>query len=173
MTQRQGLRCVAITGNPRPASRTKAVVDAVARQLGREIPQLSVVRSFDLATATGSDLDGVRAAMKDAHAVVVGSPTYKGTFTALLKSVFDGLGADDLRGVVAIPVMVAGSPLHAHGSNSYLRPLLEEVGAVVPLPGRCWLETELEDLDAVVAVWGGATGGVYRQLLSAPGVLTA
>ena len=42
--------------------------------------------------------------------VVVASPTYKATYTGLLKSFLDWYGTTGLRGVTVVPVMVGAAP---------------------------------------------------------------
>jgi len=67
-----------------------------------------------------------------ADLVVVASPTYKGTYTGLLKLFLDRFASGDgLRGV-AIPLMLGGSPAHSLAPELALRPLLSELGGTVP-----------------------------------------
>lgn len=93
------------------------------------------------------------------------SPTYKGVYSGLLKSLFDGVPTGDLVGCVAIPVMLVGSLKHAHACGSHLRPLLEEVGALVPLPGLAVLEDQLDDVESVMERWWESSGWVYERLV--------
>ena len=75
------------------------------------------------------------AAAKGADLLVVASPTYKATYTGLLKLFLDQIGADDLAGVVTVPVMVGAGAGHALAVETHLRPVLVELGAAMPTQG--------------------------------------
>ena len=63
-----------------------------------------------------------------ADLVVVASPTYKATYTGLLKIFLDRFaGGTGLRGV-AVPLMLGGGPGDALAPEHTLRPLLDELG---------------------------------------------
>jgi FMN reductase len=142
---------VAVVGNPRPSSRTHAAAlqlrDAIAgdgetalvdlAQLGGELldPE-SPARARALETAAGADV------------LVVASPTYKATYTGLLKLFFDAYGPAPLAGVCAVPLMVGAAPLHALAVDVHLTPLLLELGAGVPHRGLFVLESELPGFQA-------------------------
>jgi FMN reductase len=150
---------VVVVGNPKPASRTLAAArecaDAIARELGG-----AGVEVFDLAELGprllewgDANVDGVRAAMRASTVLVVASPTYKATYTGLLKLLFDQVAADELIGVVAIPLMVGGAPNHALAVDTHLRPLLLEVGCSCPTQGLYVLEDRLPHMPEVLAEW--------------------
>lgn len=67
--------------------------------------------------------------------LVVASPTYKATYTGLLKAVLDQAPGGFLRSIVALPLQVAASDKHALAVDLHLRPVLVELGAIVPGPG--------------------------------------
>jgi len=67
--------------------------------------------------------------------VVVASPTYKATYTGILKSFFDRYNSDALVGTVSIPVMTGAAPIHALAPEVHLRPLLVELGSSTPTRG--------------------------------------
>jgi len=127
-----------VVGNPKPASRTLGAATHVARELsGGANPDLVV----DLATlgpalldwsdpTVGRLVDQVGAA----DLVVVASPTYKGTYTGLLKLFLDRFATDGLGGV-AVPVMLGAGPSHALAPELTLRPVLTEIGGTVPVRG--------------------------------------
>jgi len=83
--------------------------------------------------------------------VVVASPTYKATYTGLLKSFFDRYNSDALAGTVSVPVMTGAAPIHALAPEVHLRPLLVELGSCTPTRGLFVTEQQFDDLDAVVA----------------------
>ena len=148
-----------VVGNPRPGSRTTTVALEVANQVANAIAG-TVGDVVELANHGASVLDPTSAevnrdleALRSAAILVVASPTYKATYTGLLKSFFDRYGTGALDGIVAIPVMVGGAPHHALACEVHLRPLLVELGAVVPTRGLYVLEAELDRLPDVVGEW--------------------
>jgi FMN reductase len=141
---------VALVGNPRPASRTAAVARAVQARLAAGNGSAADVL-VDL--GAGAPDDEALAAVLGARTLVVASPTYRGSYTGLLKTFADVLPPQALAGVVAVPVMTAAAPAHRHAVESYLRPLLLELGATVPVPGLSVLESELDGLDERLDDW--------------------
>ena len=105
------------------------------------------------------------AAAKGADLLVVASPTYKATYTGLLKLFLDQIGADDLAGVVTVPVMVGAGAAHALAVETHLRPVLVELGAVMPTHGLYLQEADLPDLGPVLDGWWGTAEGPLRLLL--------
>jgi FMN reductase len=91
------------------------------------------------------------------------SPTFKGTYSGLLKVFLDRLPYRGLSGATALPLLVMKSPQHALAVEVHLRPLLVELGASVPAPGLALLESDLDRLDSVLRGWAtqaaGAVGG--------------
>jgi FMN reductase len=134
-----------VVGNPRAASRTLTAATTVARRLTDTDPDLVV----DLATLGPALLDWqdpTVTALVDrvgaADLVVVASPTYKATYTGLLKLFLDRFaGGTGLRGV-AVSLMLGAAPHHALAAELHLRPLLVELGASVPAPGLFVLDHE-------------------------------
>ena len=80
-------------------------------------------------------------------------PTYKATYTGLLKAFLDWFSQTGLSGVIAVPVMVGAGAQHALAVEVHLRPLLVEIGASVPTRGLYVTEDRLEDLPAVTGEW--------------------
>jgi FMN reductase len=138
-------RTAVVVGNPKPRSRTLAAATTVARGLTDTDPDLVV----DLAELGPALLDrqdaSITALAEDigsADLVVVASPTYKATYTGLLKLFLDRFAAGTgLRGV-AVPLMLGAAPHHSLAPELYLRPLLVELGASVPTPGLYVLDHE-------------------------------
>ena len=107
---------IAVVGNPKPLSRTRAAAESVLERLTGAPPD-RVVDVIELGAGLlgwGDPAveDAVRA-LREAEVAVVASPTYKGTYTGLLKLFLDHVGTGDLAGVVAVPLMLGGGPAHA------------------------------------------------------------
>jgi len=165
-----GPRTAVVVGNPRAGSRTLAAATTLARRLADAEPDLVV----DLATVGAALLDqqdASVAALVDeigaADLVVVASPTYKATYTGLLKLFLDRFaGGTGLTGV-AIPLMLGAGPAHALAPEHSLRPLLTELGAVVPVPALYVLDSEHDRPESYDA-WLGAARPVVRAVLTPP-----
>ena len=80
----------------------------------------------------------------EADLVVVASPTYKGTYTGLLKLFLDRFANDGLSGV-AVPLMLGGGPGHALAPELTLRPVLTEIGGSVPVRGLYVVDSAFDD----------------------------
>lgn len=150
---------VTVVGNPRPGSRTLGVATALAtvvaaRSGDGEGPVL------DLAVFGGQwlgplapDGEEALAVASAASVLVVATPTYKASYTGLLKAFLDRLPGGALRGTVAVPVTVAAAPTHRFVADLQLRPVLAELGASLPVPSFVVEERELPDLPALAERW--------------------
>ena len=142
------LRVAVVVGNPKAASRTATAARAVAERVAPGAA-VTVVELADLAGELfdwGSERVG---AAKDqvtaADLVVIASPTYKATYTGLLKAFLDRFGADELAGTPVIPVMLAAAPHHALAVEVHLRPLVVEIGGASPTRGVFLVDADVED----------------------------
>jgi FMN reductase len=161
-----------VTGNPKPASRTHTVALAVADALAKEVGEAGDRLVIDLADHASRlfdwsdpELTALTAEVAAADIVIVASPTYKATFTGLLKAFLDRFPNNGLAGVTAVPVMTGGWPGHLLAVELHLRPVLIELGATVPARGLYVTEPELADLDAAVAKWSAAATPLIRRAL--------
>lgn len=143
-------RVAVVVGNPRPRSRTLAAAVHVARELAGAEPDL-VVDLADLGPALLDWSDPTMAGLVEqvgaADLVVFASPTYKAAYTGLLKLFLDRFPTDGLRGV-AIPVMLGAGPGHALAPELTLRPVLTEIGGVVPVKGLYVVDAAYDDPSA-------------------------
>jgi FMN reductase len=157
------MRVAVVVGNPTPRSRTRTVALAVAgwicRHYDGEITENIDLIDYarDIFESPNDEIDALTMAVAQSDVLVVASPTYKATFTGLMKAFFDRYASDGLAGVTAVPIMTAGSPLHALAIDFALRPLLVELGASVPSRGLCFLvPSQMPDLESVVERWAAA-----------------
>lgn len=171
---------VVVSGNPRPGSRTLGVAQAVARRLA-DVLSLPEAEPVDLALLAPEVLTGspavtaARGRVAGARLVVVATPVYKASYTGLLKAFLDGYGPDVLADVVAVSVVVSGNPAHALAGEVHLRPVLVELGAVVPARTFAVTEAGLADLDALLDPWAERWTATLRRavpVLAPPAQLT-
>ena len=163
-----------LVGNPKPQSRTLGVAASVADHIERRLATTGERSrtTIDLADLGPALLDwgdervaGLVVGVVASDLLVVASPTYKASFTGLLKLFLDRIPAPDLRPVVAVPVMVGGAPIHYLAPEVHLRPVLVELGASCPTGALFVLESQLDDLDAVIGEWlDGAESSLRRAL---------
>lgn len=99
--------------------------------------------------------------------VIVASPTFKATYTGLLKLFLDQFaGGTGMQGVVAVPLMLGASPAHAMAPDLLLKPVLVELGATCPTPGLYLMEKSFEDGVAIQAFadrWSGTVRALTRR----------
>ena len=161
-----------LVGNPQPASRTRAVAEEVAAQLagasGAE--RLETIELADIAarvfTFPEPEIDALTAAVAGSDVLVVASPTYKASYTGLLKAFLDRYGTNGLAGVTAIPVFTIGAPAHTLAVEFTLRPLLVELGASVPTRGIAFPADRTDDRAKIIDEW---TATAYPLLAPALG----
>ena len=91
-----------------------------------------------------------------ADILVVASPTYKASYTGLLKGFLDRYPLNALAGVTAIAVMTGSDPVHGLAVDYTLRPLLVELGASVPTKGLFFHIAQMGMAAAVVDHWAAA-----------------
>jgi FMN reductase len=159
-----------VVGNPKPASRTRDAATYLAGEIAGREPDLVV----DLAELGIRLLDWVDpevsrlvADVGDADLVVVASPTYKATYTGILKLFLDRFAAGTGLSGVAVPLMLGAGPAHALAPEIGLRPLLSELGAVVPVRALYVLDT-LYDVPEAYADWLAVARPVLRTFLGRP-----
>lgn len=143
-----------VVGNPKPRSRTFLAAHALVEELTGAAPDVAI----DLVDLGAGLLDFEDAAVADAVAairavdlVVVASPTWKATYTGLLKLFLDRFGAGSLAGVTAIPLQLGGSWTHALSPEVFLKPVLNELGASTPTRGLYLLDSEWQQSPALTA----------------------
>ena len=136
-----------VAGNPKPASRTLDAATRVATALGGESPEVVIDVVALGAGLLGFGDPGVAAAVEQVRsspAVVVASPTYKASFTGVLKAFLDQFPGGGLSGVVAFPLMLGGAWGHSLAPEVFLKPVLVELGATCPVNGLYLLDSDYE-----------------------------
>ena len=160
-------RVAVVVGNPKPASRTLDAALHVAGELGAGAPDVVV----DLGALGPAVLDwqdrevaSLVEQVGSADLVVVACPTYKATYTGLLKVFLDRFaGGTGLRGVV-VPLMLGAGPGHSLAPELSLRPVLAELGGTT-VRGLYVLEDQHRD-PAAYAAWLAAVRPIVSSLLA-------
>lgn len=128
-------------------SRTRAAAELVVEKLTGSAPA-HVIEVVELGPALLGWGDPKVAEAKDlvksADLLVVASPTFKATYTGLLKLFLDQFGQGELGGVTTFPVMLGGSYTHALAPELTLRPVLVEIGASCPAPSLYLLDSDYD-----------------------------
>lgn len=144
-----------VVGNPKPRSRTWDAAHRVAEGLGGRIDHAVDVTDLGAGLLSWDDPDVAEAVGRVAQSdvVVVASPTYKATYTGLVKLFLDRFaGSTGLEGVVAVPLQLGAGPAHALSPELHLKPVLVELGATVPAPALYLIDTA-EQPDPVEQAW--------------------
>jgi FMN reductase len=155
-----------LVGNPRPASRTHTLARTLASELARALDSEAPLE-VDLAALGPAVLDGederAQGAVEDVLAgdlLVIASPTYKATYSGLLKAFLDRLGTGALAGAAAVPILLGGAPNHQLAIDVHFTSLLFELGARVPARGLFVLEADVPQFDHTAEQWVRAHAGL-------------
>lgn len=124
---------VGFSGNFTRPSKTRGFVEYIVTEIAGRYGLVAGVHDIvDLGPSFGSakwarDLDGQAHAILDrvvaADVLVVGSPTYKGSYTGLFKHFFDLVDPTALRGKPVVLAATGGGERHALIVEHQLRPL--------------------------------------------------
>jgi len=169
-----------VVGNPKANSRTLRVgqttadilvdrliaIDGLGDNSERVVVDLADVAGqlFDYPSQT---IDDLLESVAASDVLIVASPTYKATYTGLLKVFFDRYGNNSFAGTVAVPVMTGAAPIHALAPELHLRPLLVELGATTPTRGLYVTEAQFDDLDGVIGAWADTAAPLVARALVA------
>ena len=181
-------RVAVVVGNPKPVSRTYEAALTLADRLGGADLVVDLADHagelfdwsspgvadlvIDLADHTGELFDWSSSSINElveevsgSDVVIVASPTYKATYTGLLKVFLDRFPHQALGGVTAVPLMLGAADVHALAVEHTLRPLLVELGASVPTRGLFVLDSEHAD-PAPYDRWFTTAEPLLRPLLN-------
>jgi len=176
------MRIAVVTGNPKPASRTHGAALAVAGALSATLagpvtrvtpaaPGAHLVVDLSehapsLFDSSAAELSRLTAEVAAADIAIFASPTYKASYTGMLKAFLDRYGSNGLAGTIAVPVMTGGWAGHSLAVEVHLRPVLVELGATIPARGLYITEPEFGELDAAVARWAVTAVPLIRGALA-------
>nr|WP_012311529.1 NAD(P)H-dependent oxidoreductase [Arthrobacter sp. AK-1]ABR66997.1 NADPH-dependent FMN reductase [Arthrobacter sp. AK-1] len=149
------LKATIVVGNPKPKSRTLKVAETLVEKL--LTPGSYQLEIIDLADHVAEifawpsdDMAALTKRVAESDFAVFASPTYKASYTGLLKAFLDRYPANGLAGVTAIPVHTGGDLTHAMSATVHLAPLLAELGAAVPGRGFYFVADQMDRIDELV-----------------------
>ncbi|NLD75564.1 MAG: FMN reductase [Acidimicrobiales bacterium] len=140
MSARSPLTVVAVNGSPSHPSRSRTVAEAVLSAIeergaasgqpieGEVIDLASLDPAALLAIASDAEVDAARDAVAAASILVVATPVYRATYTALTKTIFDLLPQGALEGTVVVPIATGYGADHHLSVDHGLRPLVASLG---------------------------------------------
>jgi len=165
-----GQSIVVVVGNPQPKSRTLGVASLVAGRLGRwsGIDAEPVVIDLGdvgpgLLVWGDPGVAELTATVKAAGALVVASPTYKASFTGLLKIFLDQFDKDVLGGVPTVAIMTGGNLAHTLAVEMHLKPVLSEIGASLPTAGLFVAGPQIDDPEPLLDSWSVLAEPILRR----------
>jgi len=132
------MRTAVIVGNPKAKSRTLEAGVLVAQKLTGAEPDLTldlIEMGPALLEFGNAKVNEAIEAVRRCNVIVCASPTFKATYTGLLKLFLDQIPSDGLAGITAFPVMLGAGPAHLLAPALLLKPVLVELGAICPAVG--------------------------------------
>jgi FMN reductase len=173
MSDAHAATVLTVVGNPRPESRTHGLARALASELATAL-DADIGEEVDLAVLGSRVLDNDDAAATaaarhalEADVLVISSPTYKATYSGLLKAFLDRIGTGALAGAAAIPILLGGASTHRLAVDVHFTPLLAELGAVVPAGGLFVLEADVDAFPSFAARWVGERRELFAGAIAA------
>lgn len=163
-----------IVGNPKPHSRTRQIAEELAARIaavtGAEIlPTVDLIdHASQLFSWPAPEIDAVSEQLRAATFAVIATPTYKASYTGLLKAFLDRYPAQGLSGVTAVPVFTIASEEHTLAVDVTLRPLLVELGASVPTQGLAFVTPKFDRRELILDEWIASQGHLLAAVGSAP-----
>ena len=128
---------IAVLGSPFPNSSSEKITQLLLDSLESkgwktDIVELSELPSDALLLRSKSNIvDAALNSVEAADLVIVASPTYRATYTGLMKVFFDQFRQDALRGKLALPIQTGGSADHSLTIEYGMSPMVRSLGALV------------------------------------------
>jgi len=146
------LRVVAVNGSPSHPSRSRLLAELVLTELGAGdvIDLADLDPGALLALHPNAEVDVARDRVAGAQILVVATPVYRATYTALTKTIFDLLPQGGLDGTVVIPIATGYVADHRLAIDHGLRPLVASLGGWTTPTGIYATKADISD-DGVVA----------------------
>lgn len=144
-----------VVGNPKPASRTGKLAQRLVARLfegvALDLQVIDLAEHVDqLFVWPSGTMAALNARVAESDLAVFASPTYKASYTGLLKAFLDRYPMNGLAHVPALALMTGGGQAHSLGPNVTLIPLLHELGAVVPCRGLYFNTERMDAADEIL-----------------------
>ena len=152
------LEVAIVVGNPKPGSRTAQIARRIVETLFDsskarvEMIELSS-HAPNLLLGPSPILEELTNRVASSDLAVFASPTYKATYTALLKAFLDRYGSGGPRDAAALAIMTGGDQRHSLAPQTSLVPLLLELGASIPCRGLYFDVSQIDDAENIVAAY--------------------
>jgi FMN reductase len=158
-----------VVGNPKPNSRTLQISQMLVRHLfGAEGYTLRVIdlaeHAAELFRWPSAEMSDLNAAVAGSDFAVFASPTYKATYTGLLKAFLDRYPANGLKGLAAVSLMTGADKGHSMAPSAYLSPLLVELGATVPFRAFYFSINEMDRAEEIVEAFARECAATHQSL---------
>jgi FMN reductase len=155
------MRLVTVVGDPKSQPGIMALAATAAEVIsqvagltgGNELIDLSALGGRLLQPTPCPAVEDAIEQVITADLLLVASPALKGSYSGMLKVFFDLLPERALAGAVALPLLVTNVPQQALAVDVHLRPLLVELGCLVPTPGLAVPGSELRSVDRILYPW--------------------
>lgn len=165
------LKVTIVVGNPKPQSRTARIAEMLIRHIfDAKKVDLEII---DLAEHVGElfawpspEMLELNERVAKSDFAVFASPTYKASYTGLLKAFLDRYPANGLHGLTAIAVMTGADFCHSMAPTVNLIPLLLELGAIVPTRGLYFNVAQFDQINELVVTRCEEVKGSFRILAS-------
>ncbi|UFU01765.1 NAD(P)H-dependent oxidoreductase [Ruania suaedae] len=141
MSQTDTLSVVAVNGGVGFPSTTRALTDALVREVAactgvtsRTIDVRDLARDIADATVLGlpsPELDDALRRVEQADLVIAGTPVFRGSYAGLFKGFWDLVEPLSMRGTPVVLAATGGSPRHQLMIDQTLRPLFAYFGALI------------------------------------------
>lgn len=163
------MKAVAVIGNPKPQSRTRRAAELMAEGLGAVSTTIELSELGPGLLGWGDEAVAEAArTVKNADLLIVASPTFKATYTGLVKLFLDQFeGGTGLARQVAVPLMLGAGPGHAMAPELTLKPVLVELGATCPTAALYQLDSTFETDDSLprwLDRWSGLVTACTKEL---------
>lgn len=169
------LTVVAVNGSPSHPSRSRALAARAVELLGggRIIDLAELDPAALLALSSDAAVDEARDAIAAADIVVIATPVYRATYTALTKSIFDLLPPEGLERTVVIPIASGHGRDHRLAVDHGLRPLVASLEGWTTPTGVYATREDVDDEGAISETLGIALERAAREARFAAGALAA
>jgi FMN reductase len=132
------LKVVTINGSPQEKSKTGVLLSHISKSINRRIeaqitdinlsdPQRPIT-SYLMRNHIPQDLEQTLQEIESANLMVIGTPVYRGSYSGILKHLFDLVDRDAMRSKIALLAATGGSSLHGLVIDHQLRPLMAFFG---------------------------------------------